>query len=95
MASSFTGERLPGQRRWRLRSYVLERCDFNDIRLRLPRSVRRGVEAAPEGHVGLVVQAIVGEDGEMPLAVLYDSAPASVAAEGMRRLEQRLTELLG
>jgi hypothetical protein len=95
VASPSTEQRSPDHRRWRLRSYVLERCDFNDIRMRLPRSVRRGVEAAPEGHVGLVVQAIVGEDGEMPLAALYDSAPASVATEGMRRLERRLTELLG
>jgi hypothetical protein len=44
--------------------------------------------------VGLVAQAIVGEEGELPLAVLYDNAPASVATEGMRKLEQRLTELL-
>jgi hypothetical protein len=78
-----------------LRSYVLDRCDFNEIRMRLPRAVRRDVETAPEGHVGLVAQAIVGEEGDMPLAVLYDNAPASVATEGMRRLERRLTELLG
>ncbi|MFI4978088.1 MAG: hypothetical protein ACHQC8_05370 [Solirubrobacterales bacterium] len=45
--------------------------------------------------MGLVVQAIVGEEGDVPLAVLYDNAPASVATEGMRRLERRLTELLG
>ncbi len=85
----------PGHRRWRLRSYVLDRGTFNDIRLRLPRAVRRDVEPAPEGHVGLVTQAIVGEEGELPLAVLYDNAPVSVAAEGMRKLERRLVELLG
>jgi hypothetical protein len=89
-----TAERAPHHRRWRVRSYVLDCRDFNDIRMRLPRAVRRDVEAAPEGNVGLVAQAIVGEEGEPPLAVLYDNAPASVATEGMRKLEQRLTELL-
>jgi hypothetical protein len=44
--------------------------------------------------VGLVAQAIVREEGEVPLTVLYDNAPASVATEGMRKPEQRLTELL-
>lgn len=63
--------------------------------MRLPRAVRRDVEPAPEGHVGLVAQAIVDQEGELPLAVLYDNAPASVAAEGMRKLERRLVELLG
>jgi hypothetical protein len=77
-----------------VRSYVLDRRDFNEIRMRLPRAVRRDVEAAPEGHVGLVVQAIAGEEGDMPLAVLYDNAPASVAGESVRKLEQRLAELL-
>ncbi len=95
MASSSTDERSPNHGRWRVRSHVLDRRSFNDIRMRLPRAVRRDVEAAPEGHVGLVVQAIVGEEGDMPLAVLYDNAPASVATEGVRRLEQRLAELLG
>jgi hypothetical protein len=95
VAPPSTDERSPGHRRWLVRSYVLDRCDFNDIRMRLPRAVRRNVEAAPEGHVGLVAQAIVGEGDDLPLAVLYDSAPPSVATEGMRRLEQRLTELLG
>ena len=45
--------------------------------------------------MGLVAQAIVGEEGDLPLAVLYDNAPASVATERIRRLEQRFTELLG
>lgn len=88
-------QRSPRHRRWRVCSYVLDRRDFNEIRMRLPRAVRRDVEVAPEGHVGLVAQAIVGEQGDLPLAVLYDNAPASVATEGVRKLEQRLTELLG
>jgi len=62
--------------------------------MRLPRSVRRDVQAAPEGHVGLVAQAVVGEEGDLPLAVLYDSAPASVAGESMKKLERRLAEML-
>jgi hypothetical protein len=73
---------------------VLDRRDFNDIRMRLPRAVRRDIQAAPEGHVGLVAQAVVGEEGDLPLAVLYDSAPASVASESMKKLERRLAEIL-
>ncbi len=80
---------------WRLRSYVLDRDDFNEIRMRLPRAVRRDVESAPEGHVGLVAQAMVGEQEDVPLVALYDNAPARLATEGIRKLEQRLTELLG
>jgi hypothetical protein len=45
--------------------------------------------------VGLVAQAIVGNEDGLPLAVLYDNAPAALAPEGLRKLEQRLTELLG
>jgi hypothetical protein len=82
-------------RSWRLRSYVLDRGDFNDMRSRLPRAVRRDVQSVPEGHVGLVVQAMVGEEQDLPLAVLYDSAPVALANEGMRRLERRLIEILG
>ncbi|MFZ1155403.1 MAG: hypothetical protein WAN93_10910 [Solirubrobacteraceae bacterium] len=73
---------------------MLDRRDFNEIRMRLPRAVRRDVQAAPEGHVGLVAQAVVGEEGDLPLAVLYDSAPASVASESMKNLERRLAEML-
>ena len=73
---------------------MLDRRDFNDIRMRLPRAVRRDIPAAPEGHVGLVAQAVVGEEGDLPLAVMYDSAPPSVAAERMKKLERRLTEML-
>lgn len=87
-------ERASNYRQWRIRSYVLDRCDFNDIRMRLPRAVRRDVEPAPEGHVGLVAQVIVGEEGDVPLAVLYDNAPARAATEGVRQLEHRLRELL-
>ena len=90
-----TRSTLAVPRRWRLRSYVLDRRDFNEIEMRLPRAVRRDVQAVPEGHVGLIAQAMVGEDEDLPLAVLYDDAPAPLASEGMRQLEQRLTEMLG
>jgi hypothetical protein len=55
--------------------------------------VRRQIEPAPEGHVGLVVQAVAGDAGETPLAVLYDNAPALIADERMGELAQRLKDL--
>jgi hypothetical protein len=79
---------------WRLRSYLLDRDEFNEMRRRLPRAARRDVQAAPEGHVGLVAQAFVGDEAGTPLWVVYDSVPASLASEGLRRLEQRLAEKL-
>lgn len=94
MGSPFTPQDPVARRRWRLQSYVLDRREFNEIRMRLPRAVRRDVQPAPEGHVGLVAQAVAGEDGDLPIAVLYDNAPASLAKERVRNLEQRLTELL-
>jgi hypothetical protein len=33
---------------------VYGRADFNALRLRLPRAVRRSIEPAPPDHVGLV-----------------------------------------
>lgn len=77
-----------------VRGYVLERCEFNRMRARLPRAVRRGVRAVPEGHVGLVAQAIAGDESGVPLSVMYDIVPAPQAVEGLRALERRLTELL-
>ncbi len=83
-----------GEQQWHLRSYVLHRRDFNEMRMRLPRAVRRDVEAVPEGHVGLVAQAVVGAGGDTPLAVLYDNAPAPVAEQRLQELRRRLTDLL-
>lgn len=85
-------EPLPGAPGWCLRSYVLDRKEFNALRTRLPRAVRRDVEVVPEGHVGLIAQAVV--DDEPPLAVLYGSAPAATVAEGQRQLELKLTALM-
>lgn len=73
---------------------MLDRNEFNEMRLRLPRAARRDVRAAPEGHVGLVAQAFVGEETGTPLSVVYDSVPASLASEGLRKLEQRLAAKL-
>jgi hypothetical protein len=82
------------RREWHVCSYVLDQREFNELRMRLPRAVRRDVEPAPEGHVGLVVQAIVGSEG-VPLAALYRSVPADFAAAGAQTLERELTERLG
>ena len=94
MADASGGRAPASGRTWRVRSYVLDRVDFNEMRLRLPRAARRDVQAAPEGHVGLVAQAFVGEESGTPLSVVYDSVPRSLASEGLRRLEQRLAERL-
>lgn len=80
--------------RRQLRGYVLDRSEFNEMRTRLARAVRRTVEPAPEGHVGLVAQATVGGSDQTPLAVFYDHAPAHVAQQRLRELEQRLADHL-
>lgn len=87
----------PGQPNphWQLRSYVLGRGDFNDMRNRLPRSVRRKIEPAPEGHVGLVVQAVAGDAGGAPVAALYDTAPSSMATQRIRELAEEIAALFG
>jgi hypothetical protein len=82
------------RRGWHIRSYVLARREFNELRMRLPRAVRRDVEPAPEGHVGLVAQATVGSEG-VPLAALYGSVPTDSAAAGAQTLERELAERLG
>ena len=81
--------------RWQLRRYVLDRRDYNEMRSRLPRSVRRGIEPARDGHVGLVVQAVAGDHGEAPLAALYDNAPAFMAEQRLRELAEQMTDLFG
>jgi hypothetical protein len=94
MALPSLPEHSPQRRGWRVCSYVLDRREFNKLRMRLPRAVRRNVEPAPEGHVGLVAQAIAGSEG-VPLAALYSSVPASLAADGAQTLERELAERLG
>lgn len=77
-----------------LRGYVLDRGEFNEMRARMPRAVRRDIDPAPQGHVGLVAQATVGDVGQTPLAYLYDHAPPDVAEQRLRELERRLTDQL-
>lgn len=67
-----------------VRGYVVDRSEFNEIRMRLPRSVRREVRPAPEGHVGLIAQAVT-EDGGLPISALYDTAPVSLGRQRLRR----------
>jgi hypothetical protein len=52
---------------------VCERADFNALRSRLPRSVRRSFERAPAGHLGLVVQIVSADD--YTLATLRGHVP--------------------
>jgi hypothetical protein len=79
--------------RWRLRSYVMGRHEFNKMRSRLPRAVRRRIEPARDGHVGLVVQAVAGDQGEAPLAALFDNTPAFMAEQRLRELADEMTDL--
>jgi hypothetical protein len=78
--------------RYKILRAVCEREEFNAIRLRLPRVSRRDVEPAPQGHLGLVVQA-VAEDG-CPLVTLYDHVPETDIEEAFSELETRVKEAL-
>lgn len=90
-----SGEKGPqGIASVQVRGYVLDRREFNEMRMRLPRAVRRGVEPAPEGHVGLIAQAVTGDEDGTPLSVLYGSVPAPLAADGLSKLEQQLARQL-
>lgn len=57
--------------------------------------MRRDIEPAPDGHVGLIVQAVAGDPGGTPLAVLYDNAPASTAEQRVHEMAERMEELFG
>ena len=65
--------------RYQILRAVCERDEFNAIRSELPRAVRCDVEPAPEGHVGLMAQA-VAEDG-CPLVTLYEHVHESTELE--------------
>ena len=79
--------------RYQILRAVCERDEFNAIRAELPHLVRRDVEAAPEGHVGLMAQA-VAEDG-CPLVTLYEYVPESTKLEeAFTELEARIRETL-
>jgi hypothetical protein len=81
-------------RRVRISRAVCPRDEFNAYRARLPRSVRRDVEAVPLGHVGLIVQAISGSDS--PLSAVYGHVRADLdPADALAALERRLRGHLG
>jgi hypothetical protein len=71
---------------------VCERQEFNAIRSQLPQASRRDVEPAPQGHLGLMVQA-VAKDG-CPLVTLYDHVPEIEIEEALSELETRIRALL-
>ena len=51
--------------------------------------MRRDVDPVPPGHVGLLVQAITGED--VPLMAVYGHVPADIDPSGaLADLERRL-----
>src|SRR5262245_32864389 len=81
-------------RRVRISRTVCPRDEFNAYRARLPRSVRREVEAVPLGHVGLIVQALSGPDS--PLLAVYGHVRADLdPADALAVLERRLRGQLG
>ena len=63
------------------------------MRSQLAQVFRRDVEPAPEGHLGLMVQA-VAMDG-CPLVTLYDHVAKTEIANGFAKLEARLERLYG
>ena len=68
---------------------VCRREEFNALRERLPRSIRRDVEPVPPGHVGLLVQALAGED--YLVLSLYGHVRADADLSGaLAALERRL-----
>jgi hypothetical protein len=83
----------PASRGYHIARGLCQREEFNRHRDRLPRSVRRDVDPVPPGHVGLLVQAITGED--VPLMAIYGHVPADIDPSGAladmeRRLHSRL-----
>lgn len=83
-----------GKRGFQIACRVCPRAEFNAYRARLPRSVRRDVEVVPSGHVGLIVQAIVG--GDSPLLAVYGYVRADRnPADALAALECRLRTELG
>jgi hypothetical protein len=60
--------------------------EYNAMRRRLPRSIRRDIDAAPPGHVGLVVEIVTANDCR--LVTVYDHVPAQAdLAREMAHLE--------
>jgi len=72
---------------------VYERADFNALRSRLPRAVRRSVEPAPPGHLGLVVQIVSADDYALATVRGHVPVECDVRSE-LARLEAKAREQL-
>jgi hypothetical protein len=72
---------------------IYERADFNALVMRLPRSIRRSIEPAPRGHVGLVVQILSTDDCALATAREHFPADCDVELE-LTRLEAKAREQL-
>ena len=83
-----------GNRGFQVARHVCQRAEFNAYRDRLPRSVRRGVDVVPRGHVGLIVEAIVSGDSSL-LAVHGHVRADRDPADALAALEWRLRAELG
>jgi hypothetical protein len=55
---------------------IYVRADLNALVMRLPRSIRRSIEPAPPGHVGLVDQILSADDCALATARASTSPPA-------------------
>jgi hypothetical protein len=91
--SAGAGRQMSARRRV-LRA-VYERADFNALRLRLrlPRPVRRSIEPAPPGHVGLVVQIVSSDDCALVTVREHVPENTDVTVE-LARLEAKARERL-
>jgi hypothetical protein len=65
---------------------VYQASEFNALLLRLPRRLRRAVDAAPPEHVGLVVQIVTSDDCTLTTVREHVPADANLPRE-LARLE--------
>lgn len=73
---------------------VYECEEFNALLGRLPRAIRRSVEPAPPGHIGLIVQVVSADD--CTLATIRAHVPAQAdVTRALSRLEAAAHEQLG
>lgn len=73
---------------------VYDSDEFNALVRRLPRAIRRSVEPAPPGHIGLIVQIVSADD--CTLATTHAHVPAQAdLARALARLEAAVHEQLG
>lgn len=72
---------------------VLNADEFNAQRLRLPRSARRGIDPAPPGHIGMIVEIVNRDDCRLASVCAHVPAGADLSRE-LSRLEARAYDLL-